>query len=301
MLSRSCRFLCASSSSAPKKPILPNLCTFTSSVRGVSHNLLETQKEGYGVSLVQSMGFDPKTDVDAFTLHQYQSSSSSQDQNNTNQIFANDLKTFSSAAQPIGCFSGTVSKDVCDSSGRIHTGVLATLADVETSLHLWALAGPKSVHVSVAIDLNMCSTGGDDSQSSNNKGDLPPTAGERLLIITRCPKMGKQLAFLEFSLYTLSEETLTFARDAARDTRSKKGKMMTRESNGHTQSVLLHQKRQLNEMENKKGKIYELLDSSSDELLNGTSLAHQASLLYLYGAPFATGWHEKSFIYEKKK
>ena len=46
---------------------------------------------------------------------------------------------------------------------------------------------------------------------------------------------------------------------------------------------------------------YELLDSACDELLNGTSLAHQASLLYLYGAPFATGWHEKSFIYEKKK
>lgn len=289
----------SASASSSSKPVLPNLHTFIQSCRGVSDHLMKTQQEGFGFNLVKSMSFDPERDVDGFVLNQ------------RNSITKNDVNSeiehhsphhhhhrFTSFAQPFGCFASTVAQEHSDATNHIHTGILATLADVQTSLHLWGLVGPKSLHVSVGIDLNFCAPQELEA----------PKPGERLVCLTRSPKVGKQLAFLEYSLYTISDATLMNAMKAmlehsAKGEKSNCGVLMS------NQFLLSRQQQRQEEGKSdvKHGTnedchlMQQHREISNVEELKNESLAFQSSLLYLYGKPFATGWHEKCFIQGKSK
>lgn len=270
-----------------KRPPLPTIAHFKDACRGVADHLMKTQKEGFGANLVNSMQFQPQRDIDTFQLF----SARNDKHHHRNQIIStnNDLQPFSSTASPFGCFAGTVSGESCDTKGQIHTGVLATLADVESSIHLWGLAGPKSIHVSVGIDLNFTAPG----------KLTPPMEGERLLLLTRSPKIGKQLAFLEFSLYRFTKETLDEA----------KKQFLSAKDSQNVVAFLQNQESGVDDDESK-GKLYEYFGLSStknkkkvieDINFETSPLALQSFLFHQSGAPFATGWHEKAFIHPKEK
>lgn len=272
------------------KLILPKLSQFKESMRGVADHLMKTQKEGFGASLVASMDFHPERDIDAFQIKNINAKSAKT--KTTEIIPANDLPHFSSAASPFGCFAGTVSASSCDASGRIHSGVLATLADVESSIHLWAFSGPKSVHVSVGIDVTFTAP----------ETLLAPAEGEKLLLITRSPKVGKQLAFLEFQMYRLTRETL----DDAKEKYLMSCGSSENAGGGAQLEQLLFIQNEESRIDTSKGKQYECYGASrrrkviEDADFETSPLALQSFLMHQGSSPFATGWHEKAFIPTKK-
>ena len=80
------------------------------------------------------------------------------------------------------CFPWSGRGPSLNAFGCVHGGVLATLGDVCTTVHLWAV-DRGATHVSVAFDVQFFE---------------PAKEGTEFLCITRVVRRGKTLAFTEF-------------------------------------------------------------------------------------------------------
>lgn len=89
-------------------------------------------------------------------------------------------------------FPFLVTADACNGVGSCHGGVLSSLADVFTTVHLWGLE-PERKHVSVNLDVNFLAAAFKDSTVECH---------------TTVSRMGKRLSFTDFRFIDVNSQKL---------------------------------------------------------------------------------------------
>ena len=289
----------AAAHAKPAKPAKPTLPAFLGAMCDVSTRLLATQGPGFGAALVRTMGFAPDAaHLDAWVARRRDSAKP--DAAAAPRHHAAHAVAHTATIQ--AAFAATVRPASCDGSGVVHSGALATVADIWTSLHVWGLAGPATVHVSVGIDLQLCAAApAASSTSMTTTRDLAPRAsasdsademrrpgaGERLLCVTRVPKMGATLAFTEFQFYVVSDRAVErcLGRLAAAAAAIPDGvctaECVPPHDGGARADVVC---------------LRDPLDLLEPAARQSAQLAQMAMLFADFGVPFATGTHEKAFV-----